>query len=56
MRDPEQAAILIHLGQLSLLREEKEAAFYYLRRAVTSARDERLRDLANRLLKENGMQ
>ena len=56
MRDPEQAAILIHLGQLSLLREEKEAAFDYLRRAVTSARDERLRDLANRLLKENGVQ
>ncbi|HRT92074.1 MAG TPA: tetratricopeptide repeat protein [Anaerolineaceae bacterium] len=55
-RDPEQAAILIHLGQLNLIREEKEIAFGYLRRAEASARDWRLRDLANRLLRENGAQ
>jgi len=55
-RDPEQAAILIHLGQLNLIREEKETAFGYLRRAEASARDWRLRDLANRMLRENGAQ
>lgn len=55
-RDPEQAAILIHLGQLNLYRHEDEIAHEYLRRAVVSARDERLRDMATRLLKENGAQ
>lgn len=54
--DPEQAAILIHLGQLSLYRGDQESAFDYLRRAAASARDDRLRDMANRLLKENGAQ
>ncbi len=52
--DPEQAAILIHLGQLYLYREDRETAFEYLRRAVSSARDDRLREMANRLLEENG--
>ncbi len=53
-RDPEEAAILIHLGQVNLYRDENEIAFEYLRRAATAARDDRLREMANRLLKENG--
>ena len=52
-RDPEQAAILIHLGQVYLLREDRESALDYLRRAVVSAREDRLRELANRLIEEN---
>jgi tetratricopeptide (TPR) repeat protein len=53
-QDPEQAAILIHLGQLYLYREDRDTAFDYLRRAVSSARDDRLREMAIRLLEENG--
>jgi Flp pilus assembly protein TadD len=52
--DPEEAAILIHLAQTSLYRGDKETAFAYLRRASASATDERLREMANRLLEENG--
>ncbi len=52
--DPGQAAILIHLGQLALYQEKREKAFEYFRQAARSAQDERLRDMANRLLRENG--
>jgi len=52
--DPEEAAILIHLAQTSLYRGDKETAFAYLRRASASATDERLREMADRLLEENG--
>jgi len=52
--DPEQAAILIHLGQLNLYRGDKDAAISYLRRASASASDDRLREMADRLLEEIG--
>lgn len=52
--DPNQAAILIHLGQVNIYSGEKESAFEYLRRAVEVAEESRLRDMANRLLLENG--
>jgi len=52
--DPNQAAILIHLGQLHIYSGERETAFDYLRRAVEVAEESRLRDMANRLLLENG--
>ncbi len=51
--DPEQAAILIHLGQVSYSRGQKENAFAYWRRASTSARNDRLKEMAERLLQEN---
>ncbi len=52
--DPDQAAILIHLGQVHIYRGEKEIAFDYLRRAIEVAEESRLRDMADRLLIENG--
>lgn len=52
--DPEEAAILIHLGQASLFRGDDQAAFDYWQRAYASARDERLKEMASRLLRENG--
>jgi len=52
--DPDEAAILIHLGQLSLYRGEKETAFAYLRQAVASASDARLREMAAQLLEQYG--
>ncbi len=52
-RDPEQAAILIHLGQVSYARGQKEEAFAYWRRASTSASNDRLKEMAERLLQEN---
>jgi len=51
--DPEQAAILIHLGQVSYSRGQKEDAFAYWRRASASARNDRLKEMAERLLKES---
>jgi len=51
--DPEQAAILIHLGQVSYSRGQKEDAFAYWRRASVSARSDRLKEMAERLLQEN---
>lgn len=54
--DPDQAAILIHLGQLNLYQGEKEKAFGYFRRAEEAAQESRLRDMARRLLIENGGQ
>ncbi len=53
-RDPDEAAILIHLGQASLIRGDKEIAFDYLRRAAASARDARLQELAEQLLEDYG--
>lgn len=52
--DPNQAAILIHLGQLKIYQGKKEEAFAYFRRAAEAAEEARLRDMANRLLLENG--
>jgi tetratricopeptide (TPR) repeat protein len=52
--DPDEAAILIHLGQTSLYRGDKETAIEYLRRAAANASDERLREMAERLLDEIG--
>lgn len=52
--DPDEAAILIHLGQVSLYRGEKETAFAYLRQAVASASDARLREMAEQLLEQYG--
>jgi tetratricopeptide (TPR) repeat protein len=52
--DPEEAAILIHLGQASLYRGDLEAGFAYLRRASAAADDEQLREIAERLLNEYG--
>lgn len=52
--DPEQAAILIHLGQTSLLRGNLEEGFAYLRRASAAAEDDRLREMAERILAEYG--
>ncbi len=52
--DPNQAAVLIHLGQLYIYKGEKETAFAYFRRAEEAAEESRLRDMAHRLLIENG--
>lgn len=52
--DPEEAAILIHLGQSSLYRGDLESGIAYLRRASAAAGDERLREMADRLLDEYG--
>jgi Flp pilus assembly protein TadD len=52
--DPGQAAILIHLGQLYLVKNEKEKALDYFRQAAQFAQEDRLREMANRLLLENG--
>jgi Flp pilus assembly protein TadD len=52
--DPEEAAILIHLGQTSLYRGDTELGLGYLRRASAAAGDERLREMADRLLGEYG--
>lgn len=52
--DPEQAAILIHLGQVSLLRGDKETAIAFWQRASASAVEDRLKELAEQLLLENG--
>ncbi len=53
--DPNQTPVLIHLGQLYLLKEDLTLAGEYLRLARENAKDERLRDLAARLLLENGL-
>ncbi len=52
--DPNQSAILIHLGQLYLAIDQKEKAMVFLNQAVEFAKDNRLRELANRILVENG--
>lgn len=52
--DPEQAAILIHLGQLNLYRGDRDAAISYFGRALASASDDRLREMADRMLEEIG--
>jgi len=52
-RDPEESAILIHLGQVSHARGQKEEAFAYWRRASASASNDRLKEMAERLLQEN---
>lgn len=53
--DPNQTPILIHIGQLYLLKDDLKLAGEYLRLAREYAKDERLRDLAVRLLLENGL-
>jgi len=50
--DPNQSAILIHLGQLKVLQQEYESAREYLRAAMEFAPSNRLRELANQLLRE----
>lgn len=52
--DPEEAAILIHLGQTSLYRGDTESGLAYLRRASAAAEDDGLRGMADRLLAEYG--
>lgn len=54
--DNEEAAILIHLGQVYLMRADTDTALDYLRRAAASATDERLRSMANTLIAKNGGQ
>lgn len=54
LKDPGEAAILIHLGQLYLQTGETEKAFGYLKQAADEAQDERLKEMAERLLIENG--
>jgi tetratricopeptide (TPR) repeat protein len=51
--DPKQSAILIHLGQLSILEKEYDQARVYLQQAIKYAPNNRLRDLAIQLLNEN---
>ena len=50
--DPQQSAILIHLGQLYLARGEDEKAIEVLHQAVDYAHDSRLRDMAASILQE----
>jgi len=50
--DPNQSAILIHLGQLKVLQREYESAREYLRAAMEFAPSNRLRELASQLLRE----
>jgi tetratricopeptide (TPR) repeat protein len=52
--DPNQSAILIHLGQLYFAMGQSEEARDFLNQAVEFAKDNRLRELANRILAENG--
>ena len=53
-KDPGEAAILIHLGQLYLQKGDQEKAFGILRQAAEQAEDVRLKEMAERLLFENG--
>jgi tetratricopeptide (TPR) repeat protein len=50
--DPNQSAILIHLGQLKVQQNEYEEAREYLRAAMEFAPSNRLRELASQLLRE----
>lgn len=52
--DPNQSPILIHLGQLYLALEKNDLAYDYLKQAIVFARDNRLIEMANRILLENG--
>lgn len=52
--DPHQSAILIHLGQLYLAQGDQAKGIEYLQQALEYARDNRLREMARRLLIENG--
>lgn len=54
--DPNQSAILIHLGQLHLAMGDETKAREYLMRALEYARDSRLREMAIRLLDDNQLQ
>jgi uncharacterized protein HemY len=45
---------LIHLGQLYLQKGDQEKAFGILRQAAEQAEDVRLKEMAERLLFENG--
>ncbi|MRS02997.1 tetratricopeptide repeat protein, partial [bacterium] len=54
--DPQQSAILIHLGQLYLAQGENDKAVEALRQAVEFARDSRLREMAINILKENNFE
>ena len=51
-KDPGEAAILIHLGQLYLQKGDQEKAFGILRQAAEQAEDVRLKEMAERLLLE----
>jgi len=53
--DPHQTAILIHIGQAYLEKEENETAAAYFRQAEEYAKDNRLREMAARLLVESGV-
>ncbi len=50
--DPNQSAILIHLGQLKVQQQNYEEAREYLRAAMEFAPSNRLRELASQLLRE----
>ncbi len=52
--DPDQSAILIHLGQLYLAKGETDTAAKYLEQAKQMAKDRRLSEMAEKLLIENG--
>ena len=52
--DPHQSAILIHMGQLYLAMGDRDKGIEYLQQALDYARDNRLREMARRLLLENG--
>lgn len=50
--DPHQSAILIHLGQAYQAKEDAENASFYFQQAIQYARNERLSEMARRLLQE----
>ncbi len=50
--DPNQSAVLIHLGQLKVLQKEYGSAREYLQAAMDFAPSNRLRELASQLLRE----
>jgi tetratricopeptide (TPR) repeat protein len=50
--DPNQSAVLIHLGQLKISQKDFPNARIYLQHAAEYARDNRIRELANRLMLE----
>lgn len=51
---PYEPTVLYHLGQLYLLKGDKDKAFDYLRKAAEYATDTRMRNAANALLRQNG--
>lgn len=51
---PNEPTVLLHLGELYLMKNENGIAFDYLRSAAEYATDSRIRNAANSLLQKNG--